>query len=104
MQAAGAPADEIAKAIGGRHSPQELMRHLKASRARMQQRKAEQAMLREDRAALRAVLVNESIEPDPAALADRDVRLGLAPRSLIAAVAGDPLPGYSALDRKQSRA
>lgn len=38
--------------------------------------------------------------PDADALAERDYRLSLAPRSLVAAVAGDPLPGFSALDRR----
>jgi len=33
-------------------------------------------------------------------IADRDRRAALAPRSLIAALAGDPLPGYSALERR----
>lgn len=36
----------------------------------------------------------------PIALAERDRRLALAPRSLSAALCGDPLPGYSALDRR----
>jgi DNA-binding Lrp family transcriptional regulator len=35
-----------------------------------------------------------------AVLADRDHRAGLAPRSIVAAIAGDPLPGYSALDQR----
>lgn len=35
----------------------------------------------------------------PEALADRDYRLSLAPRDLTAAFCGDPLPGYSALER-----
>jgi hypothetical protein len=34
-------------------------------------------------------------------LTDRNHRSGLAPRDLTAAVFGDPLPGYSALDRRQ---
>lgn len=35
-----------------------------------------------------------------AALADRDRRQTLGPRDLTAAFCGDPLPGYSALDRR----
>lgn len=40
------------------------------------------------------------IEVPADVLADRDRRLSLAPRSIIAAIAGDPLPGYSALDQR----
>jgi hypothetical protein len=32
-------------------------------------------------------------------LADRDKRYTITPRSLTAALLGDPLPGYSALER-----
>lgn len=35
-------------------------------------------------------------------LADREHRLGLMPRSIVAALAGDPLPGYSAWDRRRA--
>jgi hypothetical protein len=37
-------------------------------------------------------------------LADRDARLALSPRDLTAAIAGDPLPGMSALERKKAAA
>ena len=36
-------------------------------------------------------------------LAARDARLALSPRDLTAAIAGDPLPGMSALDRRRER-
>jgi IS30 family transposase len=36
-------------------------------------------------------------------LTERDQRLARQPRDLTAAIAGDPLPGRSALDRLQSR-
>jgi hypothetical protein len=36
-------------------------------------------------------------------LEERDHRLGLAPRDLTAAIAGDPLPGMSALERRHGR-
>jgi hypothetical protein len=35
--------------------------------------------------------------------AERDHRLALAPRDLTAAIAGDPLPGMSALERGQEK-
>ena len=38
--------------------------------------------------------------PAPGALNERDRRALLRPRSLTAAICGDPLPGYSALDRR----
>jgi hypothetical protein len=38
------------------------------------------------------------VEVPPEVLADRDRRMSLAPRSIVAAIAGDPLPGYSALE------
>lgn len=40
------------------------------------------------------------IAPDPQAIADRDYRVGLPPRSLTAFICGDPAIGYSALDRR----
>jgi hypothetical protein len=36
-------------------------------------------------------------------LAERDARLSLSHRDVTAAIAGDPLPGRSALDRKRMR-
>ncbi|MBZ0149131.1 MAG: helix-turn-helix domain-containing protein [Pseudorhodoplanes sp.] len=36
-------------------------------------------------------------------LAARDERLALSPRDLTAAIAGDPLPGLSALDRRKPK-
>lgn len=41
-------------------------------------------------------------EITPEALEDRDRRYATAPRDLTALLQGDPLPGYSALDRFQS--
>lgn len=38
-----------------------------------------------------------------AAFTERNHRLSLAPRDLTAAIFGDPLPGYSALDRRAVR-
>lgn len=35
----------------------------------------------------------------PAVLADRERRANLAPRDLVGWICGDPLPGYSALER-----
>lgn len=35
----------------------------------------------------------------PGELADRDKRMSIAPRDLTALLCGDPLPGYSALER-----
>ena len=42
----------------------------------------------------------KSVEPSSGAIADRAERELLKPRDLTAAMMGDPLPGYSALDRK----
>lgn len=42
-------------------------------------------------------------QPTPHEVLDRDRRAGLAPASLTAALFGDPLPGYSALDRRQQK-
>ena len=36
-------------------------------------------------------------------LAEREARLALSPRDLTAAIAGDPLPGMSALERGQEK-
>lgn len=45
----------------------------------------------------RAVIVPDHVK------AERDRRLALAPRDLTAAIAGDPLPGMSALEKKRQR-
>lgn len=47
---------------------------------------------------LRGKAAPENIPSD--VLADRNRRADLAPRSLTAAFFGDPLPGYSALERR----
>lgn len=44
--------------------------------------------------------IGRRIAPDPRALAECAYRLSLAPRDLTAAICGDPLPGFSALDRR----
>ena len=41
-----------------------------------------------------------SFTPPNEVLLDRELRTKLQPRSLTAAIMGDPLPGFSALDRK----
>jgi len=43
----------------------------------------------------------ETVTIPPSVLAERKLRLALQPRDLTAAIAGDPLPGMSALERKQ---
>lgn len=42
-------------------------------------------------------------KPANPAFAERDYRLSLTPHDLTAAIFGDPLPGYSALDRRAGR-
>jgi hypothetical protein len=44
--------------------------------------------------------LSPSVRPCPVALADRDRRAELEPRDLTAWFFGDPLPGMSALDRR----
>jgi len=44
--------------------------------------------------------LSPSVRPCPLALADRDRRAELEPRDLTAWFFGDPLPGMSALDRR----
>lgn len=39
--------------------------------------------------------------PDISAEHDRNIRVNLAPRDLTAAFFGDPLPGYSVLDKRE---
>lgn len=40
------------------------------------------------------------VEVPPEVLADRDRRMRLARRSIVAAIAGDALPGFSALEQR----
>lgn len=41
-----------------------------------------------------------SVRPSPELIAERDRRLAIQPRDLTASFFGDPLPGYSALERR----
>lgn len=45
-------------------------------------------------------VVGQKLQVDVGAVADREHRARLEPRSLTAMLLGDPLPGYSALDRR----
>jgi hypothetical protein len=52
---------------------------------------------------LRGLRINRKVKVEnipQEVLADRDYRADLPPRSLSAAFFGDPLPGYSALERR----
>ncbi len=75
-----------------------------AERARAQElnRERRRAELAEGRKAVRAAHAEQSSSGRvPAAvLADRDRRAGLSARDTTALLLGDPLPGYSALERR----
>jgi hypothetical protein len=73
-----------------------------------EEREVRRALHLANRRAQEAAVVKERVErrvasprPSPEQLYDRDQRLALSPRSLTAALLGDPLPGRSALDRRQ---
>lgn len=75
-------------------TPEEM--DLRAQASRERRRKPE--------AGNRVQLERLSSDPRPAmdTIAERDYRAGLMPRDLTAAICGDPLPGYSALERRWS--
>lgn len=77
-------------------------------RARERAKRPAQEREREQRKSIlprRSLIPQDEIESRstiPAdVMADRERRMTLAPRSLSAAQFGDPLPGYSALDRRR---
>lgn len=52
------------------------------------------------RLSIPVLVSSDVVRPSPDALAERNHRINLSPRDLTAAFFGDPLPGYSALDRR----
>lgn len=71
-------------------------------KAAKRRRANELARLRNDKPKTGRLAFGERIidRPTPDILRERDRRLALPPRDLTAAFCGDPLPGYSALERR----
>lgn len=71
-------------------------------RARIKQRRAEVSGAGVGRHDLNSLNLELGVGPRPTSelLCERDRRLQIAPRDLTAALCGDPLPGFSALDRR----
>lgn len=97
MRAAGAPYAEIELATGCGHdlvrcAMDPVYRAFRNERKRLNRERGRQAKHN-----LTGV---SNIHVPPAVLNDRDERMSLAPRDRTAAICGDPLPGYSALERR----
>ena len=89
----GVPEADILVALGGKYTSAEIDELIDTIRAR------ERAYAREYYTRHVGGL-DIRIVADPSALAERDKRLARNPVSLTAALCGDPLPGYSALDNR----
>jgi hypothetical protein len=93
----GASLETICAELHGAYTPKTLMNGLNF----MRERNREATRKRRDRLGMRkrAIPGVESIAAPPEVLAALDERMSRAPRDLTAALMGDPLPGYSALDQ-----
>lgn len=88
--------DEIVAVFGGRYTYDEIVAAVRHLRAVQRQRYAQTYARRGWLELTRTIAVSHD------ALAERDQRLALMPRDLTALICGDPLPGYSALERRES--
>lgn len=79
----------------------EKLRLINMTQHDRQKRRDRINMHRYGRYAMKTHHIVAAPRPAPDALAERDIRLSIAPRDLTAVLLGDPLPGYSALDRRQ---
>lgn len=72
-------------------------------RARINRRRAEESGAGVGRHNLNVLNLDLGVGPRPTSelLHERDMRAQIPPRDLTAAFCGDPLPGYSALDRME---
>lgn len=78
-------------------------RRIRMRENRRYQRRQGKGLREWDRAPRLQMERPSAIRPAPGVVEERDYRLSLAPRDLTAAFCGDPLPGYSALDRREAR-
>ncbi len=101
MYEAGASYDEIAERMSRTvHSIKAKIKRLLMSPEQLAARRAQDnACKRKAKERYESVLyVVPVVTPSPV-IADRDARLSIAPRDLTAQLLGDPLPGYSALEK-----
>jgi len=96
MLRAQRPREEILAAFGNRYDWDAICDAVKWLRAEQRRRYAQTYARRPEIDHVRMI----DVPPD--ALAERDRRAQVPPRDLTAAVCGDPLPGYSALDRRRA--
>ena len=94
--------EAIAVSLGGRHTAEQLTAAFDQYRRRLKERKAAQYVSPHLNGTLFPVDGNHVTVPE-SAQADRERRYALHPRDLTAALVGDPLPGYSALDRRHAQ-
>lgn len=110
MRAAGATFETIAvalrrpvSAVHGHmrwHDMTPEQRERRATKMRERKRRNNMKLHPYLRGRARELNTVKPIIPCPIALAERALRMALGPRDLTAAFMGDPLPGFSALDRR----
>lgn len=99
----GIPIDEIVARLNGRHKAGAILRAVERGREREARRGIK---YRERKKELRSgaplpkVLIERPGTIPAHVEADRGRRLSISPRDHTAFIMGDPLPGYSALDRR----
>lgn len=93
--------DEIATALGNGKTGEELLAAYLATMERINAYR-KRTFVPENRLTLGYGHPKTMVIP-PEVLADREKRYAITPRDLSAARLGDPLPGYSALERRVER-
>lgn len=77
-------------------------RWLKLSKEERAEYRREKSATRRSRAKVGKICSAVKLTYPPQVFEDRNKRYAIAPRDLTASFCGDPLPGHSALDRRQS--
>ena len=88
------------RAVKAKFQKENLTPEQRARRADYQRRKRAEMVAARTVAGITFAKVPRETTAMDKAINERNVRINLAPRNLTAALFGDPLPGYSALDRR----
>lgn len=105
MNESGAPNEEIARRLGrSRKAVNARLAWLRLPQEKKDYRAARKRKYEKDnyvgRNAKKTGFFTPSARPAEDVIVERDRRLALQPRDLTALLFGDPLPGYSALERR----
>ncbi len=96
------PMDRIVDALGNKYFPSEIEADVAAMRVKERENRALYRKIHGPTVRASIIEPRSDVKITNAQITDRDHRRSLFPISTTAACMGDPLPGYSALDRAPS--